>query len=40
MREAGAEKIIFIHGFELKKDVVDYFGYESKTFYSENRGLC
>ena len=25
MRAAGAEQIIFIHGFEVKRDVIDYF---------------
>ncbi len=29
MRAAGAEKIVFIHGFEFKRDVVDYFNSSS-----------
>ena len=33
MRSAGAEQIIFIHGFEFKRDVIDYFNSDIHHHY-------
>jgi hypothetical protein len=40
MKEAGAEEIIFIHGFEFKKDVIDFFNKEfHKHFLQKTEGF-
>ena len=36
MREAGAKQIVFIHGFEFKRDVLDYFDSELFKHYLQN----
>jgi len=40
MKEAGAEEIIFIHGFEFKKDVIGFFNKEfHKHFLQKTEGF-
>ena len=41
MEEAGAAQIIFIHGFELKKDVTDFYHLDSyKHFLQKAEGFA
>ena len=40
MQDAGAEQIVFIHGFEFKKDVIDFFnGANHKHFLQKTEGF-
>ena len=40
MKEAGAEEIIFIHGFEFKKDVISFFNKDfHKHFLQKTEGF-